>query len=75
MKMSYRQQITFVGALVGAVLGALGALLYLDYMTDGEISDTKEMTLGFGDMARLATATFALVRQVNEMANRAEEIA
>jgi hypothetical protein len=74
MQMSYRQQLTFIGALVGAVLGALGVLMYLDYAADQELADTKEMTLGFSDMARLGAATFALVRQINEIANRAEEV-
>lgn len=70
MKMEYRQQVAFVGALVGAVLGALGALLYLDYFADQEGRAGKEMKLGFGDVARLATATFALVRQINEMSGK-----
>jgi hypothetical protein len=67
MNLNYRQQITFMGMLIGAALGAIGALVWLDHLSGREIPKTQATTIGFGDMARLATATVALVRQVNEM--------
>lgn len=70
MKMQYRQQVALVGALIGAVLGALAALIYLDYFANEEAPAVRETRLGFGDVARLATATFALVRQVTEISRR-----
>ncbi len=68
MQLKYRQQVTFAGMLLGAVLGALGALLWLDYLSGEEIPETKATTIGFGDAARIATATIALLRQLSEMA-------
>jgi L-cysteine desulfidase len=67
MQLSYRQQVTFLGMLIGAVVGAIGAALWMDYLSDGELSETRVASLGFGDVARLATATLALVRQVNDL--------
>ncbi len=67
MNLQYRQQVTFVGMLIGAVLGAVGAALWLDHLSGKELPESAATKLGFGDMARIATATVALVRQVNEM--------
>ncbi len=73
MKIQYRQQVTFVGMLIGAMLGAVGALLWLDHLSGREIPETKATTVGFGDMARIATAILALVRQVNALAAEKDE--
>ncbi|HBY92623.1 MAG: hypothetical protein M5U01_29420 [Ardenticatenaceae bacterium] len=70
MNLQYRQQIALIGALVGAALGALGALIYLDYFSEQQASAGQAARLGFGDMARLATATFALVRQISEIGRK-----
>ncbi|HYN89255.1 MAG TPA: hypothetical protein VER55_12020 [Ardenticatenaceae bacterium] len=75
MSLQYRQQVAFVGALIGAIVGVVGALIYLDYISDQEdVATHAEVRLGFGDMARLATAAFALVRQINEMSKVEEEL-
>ncbi|MCB0078335.1 MAG: hypothetical protein KDD73_13050 [Anaerolineales bacterium] len=69
MDVEYRQQITFVGMLIGAVLGALGAQMWLDRQSDNENADA--VNLGYGDLARIGAATFALVRQINDMNKKA----
>lgn len=73
MNVSYRQQVTFMGMLIGAALGAIGAMVWMDHLAGEELPKTKATTVGFGDMARLATATIALVRQVNEMTRVKDE--
>lgn len=73
MQVHYRQQVTFLGMLVGAMLGAVGALIWLDYLSGREIPETQATTIGFGDAARILTATFALARQINEMARETDE--
>lgn len=73
MDLQYRQKVTFTGMLLGAMLGAIGAIVWLDYLSGREIPATKATTVGFGDMARIATATLALVRQINEMAREKDE--
>jgi gas vesicle protein len=75
MRLNYRQQITFIGMLVGAMIGAVAALVWLDRLSGREIPATKATTLGFGDAARIATATISLVRQVYEMTKEADEAA
>jgi gas vesicle protein len=59
--------------LIGAMLGAVAALIWLDRFSDRELPVTKATTLGFGDAARLATATISLVRQVYEMTKETDE--
>lgn len=72
MHLSYRQQVTFSGMLIGAMVGAIGALIWLDYRSDHKLQ-RQAAALGFGDVARIVTATMALVRQVNEMVKDAKE--
>ena len=74
MRLQYRQQVTFLGMLVGATLGAVAALVWLDRLAGEEIEASKATTVGFGDIARILTASFALVRQINEMAKDKEEL-
>ncbi|MGH2545090.1 MAG: hypothetical protein ACRDIB_20055 [Ardenticatenaceae bacterium] len=73
MELNYRQQVAFSGMLIGAALGAIGATLWLEYLSGREIPRTKATTLGWGDMARIATATIALVRQMNELTKEKDE--
>ncbi|HEX8681190.1 MAG TPA: hypothetical protein VF707_02680 [Ardenticatenaceae bacterium] len=75
MQVSYRQQVTFVGMLIGAMLGAVAALIWLDRLSGRKLPATKATTLGFGDAARIATATISLVRQVYEMTKETDEAA
>ena len=72
MDLGYRQQVAFMGMLVGAVVGGVAAVLWLDYRGDEELDRTKAK-MGYGDLARLTTATISLVRQVNQMAKLDEE--
>lgn len=74
MNVNYRQQVTFTGMLIGAMLGAVGATLWLQYLSSSDqVAKTKATTLGFGDMARIVTATLALLRQVNELTTVQDE--
>ncbi len=71
--LNYRQQVTFTGMLVGAVVGAIGATLWLEYLSGRELPENEATSIGFGDMARIVTATIALVRQVNALTDKKEE--
>ena len=73
MELQYRQQIAFFGMLVGAILGGLAALLWLDNFSDADLEENRVAKVGYGDMARLATATVALVRQINALAKEDNE--
>jgi len=73
MELQYRQQIAFFGMLVGAILGGLAALLWLDNFSDADLEENRVTKVGYGDMARLATATVALVRQINALAKEDNE--
>ena len=73
MELQYRQQIAFLGMLVGGILGGLAALLWLDNFSDEELDPNRITKVGYGDMARLATATVALVRQINSLAQENDE--
>lgn len=72
MSLQHRQQVTFLGMMIGAMLGAIGALVWLDYLSD--MDETDNITkLSFGDAARIGTATFALARQIYALANEEQE--
>lgn len=72
MSLQYRQQIAFLGMIIGAMLGAIGALVWLDYLSD--LDDGEQIAkLSFGDAARIGTATFALARQIYALANEEQE--
>lgn len=73
MELNYRQQVTFMGMLVGAALGMVGATIWLDHLSGREIPKNKATKIGYGDMARFVTATIALVRQVNELTSEKDE--
>ncbi len=73
MELQYRQQIAFFGMLVGAIVGGIAALLWLDNFTEPELEENRVTKVGYGDMARLATATIALVRQINSLAKEDNE--
>lgn len=68
MKLQYRQQVTIIGGVIGAAIGAIVALLWLDYQTDSELTAKKMSRLQVGDMARIGTAVFAIARQIYELA-------
>ena len=68
MDLQYRQQIAFLGMLVGAITGGIAALLWLDYVSDHDASEVQTSKVGFGDMARIAAATVALARQIHSLA-------
>ena len=73
MTLDYRRQVTFTGMILGAIVGAIGAMVWLDYLSGRELPATKQTTVGFGDMARVVTATLAIVRQINELAAEKDE--
>ena len=73
MELQYRQQIAFFGMLVGAIVGGIAALLWLDNFTEPELEENRVTKVGYGDMARLATATIALIRQINSLAKEDNE--
>ena len=72
MDLTYRQQVTFTGALVGAAAGALLALMYAN-RSRGEDAGEEKVSLKFSDISRVALAVGALVRQINSLAERTDE--
>jgi gas vesicle protein len=68
MKLQYRQQVTVIGAIIGAALGSIIALFWLDRATDSEATTKKLVRLNAGDAARIGTALFAIARQIYELA-------
>lgn len=72
MNFTYRQQTAIAGALVGAVAGALLALMYANRTLDEKTADAN-VSLAFSDLTRIAIAVGALVRQINTLAERSEE--
>jgi gas vesicle protein len=68
MKLEYRQQVTVIGAIIGAAVGSLVALFWLDRATHSEKTTKKLVRMQAGDMARIGTAVFALARQIYELA-------
>ncbi len=75
MELNYRQQVTFMGMLAGAAIGMVGATIWLDHLSGREIPENKSTKIGYGDLARFATATIALVRQVNELTREKDDAA
>lgn len=73
MELQHRQQFAFFGMLVGGILGGLAALLWLDNFSDAELEENRVTKVGYGDMARLATATVAIVRQINALAKEEDK--
>lgn len=73
MELQYRQQFAFFGMLVGGILGGLAALLWLDNFSDADLEENRVTKVGYGDMARLATATVAIVRQINALAKEDDQ--
>lgn len=67
MDLTYRQQTAITGALVGAVAGAVLALMYVNRSLSKE-SGEKSASLAFSDLTRIAIAVGALVRQINQLA-------
>ncbi|GEM_PF-4010693 len=64
MHLSYRQQWAIVGAIVGAVVGAVLALMLTE--------DEGESSIGWSDLAQLASTLSALVQQVHELTGPGE---
>ncbi|MGB0388352.1 MAG: hypothetical protein ACPGWR_26330 [Ardenticatenaceae bacterium] len=73
MELQYRQQVAVLGMLIGSIVGGIVALLWLDNFSEPELTENKVAKLGYGDMARIATATVAIVRQLNDLAKDANE--
>ena len=71
MNMTYRQQTALTGALVGAVTGALLALVYANRALSDDLAES-ETQIKFTDLTRIAVAVGALVRQINSLAEEAE---
>ncbi len=67
MRLTYRQQAALLGAIVGGVVGALLALLYLDH-TSGE--QETGPTVGWQELTQVALTLGALVRQFNQLTER-----
>lgn len=72
--MSSRNQFILIGAIVGAILGSAAAYAYLQSQRTGGLFATKKVNgrevqvkAGAGDYFRIATAVFALVRQIQGM--------
>lgn len=72
MDFTYRQQTAITGALVGAVAGAIVALMYANRSL-GEKADETSASLAFSDLTRIAIAVGALVRQINSLAEQSDE--
>lgn len=70
MRLTYRQYVLLVGALVGGVVGALLALLYLDRTDETE---SQGPNIGWREISQVAVALGTLVRQLNRLAENAEE--
>jgi gas vesicle protein len=68
MKLQYRQQVTVIGAIIGAAVGSVVALFWLDRATKNDAMTKKMVRLQAGDMARIGTAIFAIARQIYELA-------
>jgi hypothetical protein len=68
MKLQYRQQVTLIGAIIGATVGCIVALFWLDRATGSEKTQKKLVRMQAGDMARIGTAVVALARQIYELA-------
>ncbi len=66
MRLTYRQQVALLGAILGGVAGALLALLYLDHV--GE--EREAPAVGWQELTQVALTLGALVRQLNELAER-----
>ncbi len=76
--MSSRNQFMIIGAVIGAILGALAAYAYIEGQRQGGLLTTKRekghevvVEAGVGDYFRLGTAVYALVRQIQSMVNPA----
>lgn len=68
MKLQYRQQVTIIGAIIGAALGSIIALVWLDRATNSEVTAKKMVRMQAGDAARIGTAILAIARQIYELA-------
>lgn len=67
MNITYRQKITYLSILAGAAIGAMGAQIWLDYLSDQPWEENEATQMSTGDIARIGMSVFSLLRQLNEM--------
>lgn len=65
MTLSYRQRVAFVGGLIGAAVGVVAALAYLNQLAPEEPAEGVEIRLR--DAVKLGASTIALLRQVSDL--------
>ncbi len=76
--MSPRNQFMIIGAVVGAVLGALAAYLYVESQVPGVTATVKEpgrklrVKAGVTDYLKIGSAAYTLVRELQKLVKTSE---